>query len=246
MHIPDGFLSTPAWATLDALAVPAVAWAARRAAPQRDEGRIPLMGVMGAFVFAAQMVNFPVGMGASGHLLGGALLAFVLGPAAAVLVMTAVLVLQALVFQDGGILALGANVCNMALAGVAAGYLPVYLAGRTRSAMFLGGALSVAVSASLAVGQLLFSGVAMPARLLWVSLALFAVSGLIEGAITVAAVSVIARMQPRGLIEAPLQRPRALVAIGAAAAVLLTAGVWVASSDPDGLQMLLGAGARTR
>lgn len=246
MHIPDGFLSAPVWATLDALAVPAVAWAARRAAPQSDERLVPLMGVMGAFVFAAQMVNFPVGMGASAHLLGGALLACILGPAAAVLVMSAVLVLQALVFQDGGILALGANVCNMALAGVAAGYLPVYLAGRRRGAIFLGGVLSVAVSASLALGQLLLSGVTMPARLVWVSLAVFAAGGLIEGVITVAAVSAIERIQPGALAPAAAPRSRALVAIGAAAVALLTAGVWAVSSDPDGLQMLLNAGARLR
>lgn len=246
MHIPDGFLSTPVWATLDALALPAVAWAARRASPQNEEARVPLMGVMGAFVFAAQTVNFPVGMGTSGHLAGGALLAVVLGPAAAAVVMTAVLVMQALILQDGGVLALGANVCNMALAGVAAGYLPVRLAGRTAGTVFLGGMLSVVVSASLALGQLLLSGVAMPERLLWASAGVFAMNGLVEGAITVAAVSAIARMQPRGLVEAPVPQPRALVAIGAAAAILLMAGAWVASSDPDGLQMLLTTPARLR
>src|SRR4029077_16067991 len=112
MHIPDGFLSMPVWGTLDVVSAPAVAWVARRAQRDRKDHRIPLLGVMGAFVFAAQMINFPVGPGTSGHLVGGALLAIVLGPAAAALVMTAILVLQALVFQDGGVLALGANVFN--------------------------------------------------------------------------------------------------------------------------------------
>ena len=116
MHIPDGFLSTPVWATLDVVSAPAVAWVARRAQRDTQDHRIPLLGVMGAFVFAAQMVNFPVGPGTSGHLVGGALLTVVLGPAAASLVLTAILVLQALIFQDGGVLALGANVFNMALA----------------------------------------------------------------------------------------------------------------------------------
>jgi len=76
---------------------------------------------MGAFVFAAQMINFPVGIGTSGHLVGGALLACTLGPAAACVVMSAILAIQALVFQDGGILALGPNVINMAIVGVLAG-----------------------------------------------------------------------------------------------------------------------------
>ncbi len=92
-----------------------------------EDRKIPLLGVMGAFVFAAQMINFPVGPGTSGHLVGGALLTIALGPAAASIVMTAILAIQALVFQDGGILALGANIFNMAIAGVLAAYLPYRL-----------------------------------------------------------------------------------------------------------------------
>src|SRR5438874_12001543 len=124
MHIPDGFLSPPVWATLDAVALPAVGVHARRAQRDPDTSRIPLLGVMGAFVFAAQMINFPVGMGTSGHLVGGALLAYALGPSLAVITMTAILAVQAFVFQDGGILDLGADVFNMAIAGVLVAYLP--------------------------------------------------------------------------------------------------------------------------
>jgi len=105
VHIPDGFLATPVWASLDVAAAPAVGYMARRAQREFDDSRVPLLGVMGAFVFAAQMINFPVGIGTSGHLLGGALLAYTLGPAAASVTMTAILAIQALVFQDGGILA---------------------------------------------------------------------------------------------------------------------------------------------
>ena len=237
MHIPDGFLSAPVWATLDALALPSVGWLARRA--HKEDGRIPLLGVMGAFVFAAQMVNFPVGLGTSGHMVGGALLAIVLGAESAVIVMTAILVLQAVVFQDGGILSLGANICNMALAGVAAGYLPSRLWGRTRAAIFVGGFLSVLVSASLALSELLLSGVAMPPRLTWISLALFVVSGLIEGAITVAAVAAIERMNPRGVTNPPLAGSRVIAAVALATLVLLTVGLFVASTYPDGLQKLI-------
>ena len=150
VHIPDGFLSTPVWATLDVAAFPAVGYMARRAQRGFDDARIPLLGVMGAFVFAAQMINFPVGIGTSAHLLGAALLACTLGPAAASVTMAAILAIQALVFQDGGILALGPNVINMAIAGVLAGYLPFYLWGEGRwrtAAIFAGGVLSALVSA---------------------------------------------------------------------------------------------------
>src|ERR1019366_3448703 len=179
VHIPDGFLSTPVWASLDAAAAPAVGYVVRVAQRGFDDARVPLLGVMGAFVFAAQMINFPVGIGTSGHLVGGALLACTLGPAAACVVMSAILAIQALVFQDGGILALGANVINMAIVGVLAGYLPYHLWGRSRgrrAAIFAGGALSVAVAG------LVISGVPMAASVLGVSLALFLVSALIEGA----------------------------------------------------------------
>jgi cobalt/nickel transport system permease protein len=146
VHIPDGFLSTPVWAALDVAAVPAIGYMARRAQRTFDESRVPLLGVMGAFVFAAQMINFPVGVGTSGHLVGSALLAYTVGPAAASVVMTAILAIQALVFQDGGVLALGANLINMAVIGVIAAYLPYRVWGGTQLrplAIFLGGSLSL-------------------------------------------------------------------------------------------------------
>jgi len=158
VHVPDGFLATQVWATLDLAAATSVGLVVRRAQRSFDEARIPLLGVMGAFVFAAQMINFPVAAGTTSHLVGGALLAFTLGPAAACVVMTAILAIQALIFQDGGVLALGANVVNMALLGVLAGYLPFYLWGngrRRRFAIFLGGMLSVLVSALAALSELL-------------------------------------------------------------------------------------------
>ena len=97
MHIPDGFLTTPVWASLAAISLPSAGAFARKAQSGLEDGRVPLMGVMGAFVFAAQMINFPVGIGTSGHLIGSALLATTLGPAAAVVVMTAILTIQALI-----------------------------------------------------------------------------------------------------------------------------------------------------
>jgi len=247
MHIPDGFLSPPVWATLDVLAVPAVALVAKKA--ERDSARselgdrqIPLLGVMGAFVFAAQMINFPVGLGTSGHLVGGALMAIVLGPSAACVVMTAILAMQAFVFQDGGIMALGANVINMGIVGVLAGYLPYRMWGSTwrRTAIFAGGALSVLASACLALSQLGLSGVPIHGRVLWVSLALFLVSALTEGLITLAAVQAIERLNP-DLFQKRAQAGSGSLLVGAvavAAVLLVGAGILVASTAPDGIQTL--------
>jgi cobalt/nickel transport system permease protein len=241
MHIPDGFLATPVWATLDVAAAPAVGYLARRAQQGLEQSKVPLLGVMGAFVFAAQMINFPVGIGTSGHLVGAALLAYTLGPAAAGVVLTAILAVQALVFQDGGVLALGANVINMAIAGMLAGYLPMYLWGagrRRRGAIFLGGFLSVLTSAVLALSELLLSGVAMPAAVLRISLGLFAISALLEGAITLAIVEALEAINPDFVRQPQRSGGRALMGAGLAAIFLAVVGVAFASTHPDGIWRL--------
>ena len=241
MHIPDGFLSTPVWASLDVAALPAVSYMARRAQRGFDDSKAPLLGVMGAFVFAAQMINFPVGAGTSGHLLGGALLAYTLGPAAASLTMTAILAIQALVFQDGGVLALGANVVNMAIAGVLASCAPYWLWGngpRRKTAIFLGGALSVLVSATLALSELLVSGVPLPRSALGASVALFAIAAVVEGAITLAVIGAMEKIQPQFVRKPGAGRPRALAAAAAVAAVLATCGFLITSAAPDGIWSL--------
>jgi cobalt/nickel transport system permease protein len=241
MHIPDGFLSTPVWLSLNAVGLPAVGYVARRAQAELEESRVPLLGVMGAFVFAAQMINFPVGIGTSGHLVGSALLAITLGPAAAAVVMTAILAVQAFVFQDGGVLALGANVLNMALLGVLAGYLPYrwWGAGRLRKpAIFLCGAFSVLVAALLAIAELLLSGIPMPSAVLGVSLGLFVVTAALEGAITLAVVQGVEALNP-GFVRQPEKTRGATLASLAGTAVLLAAvGVLFASASPDGLETL--------
>jgi len=238
MHIPDGFLSTPVWAALNVAAVPSVGYAARRAQAGFEQSRVPLLGVMGAFVFAAQMINFPVGAGTSGHLLGGALLAFTLGPAAAVVTMTAILAIQALVFQDGGILALGANVINMALVGVAAAWIPFRLWGGRAWAVFAGATLSVLAAAVLAIAQLLLSGVRMPAAALGVSAALFVVAALLEGGITLAVVRALEAMHPDFVRKPMAARSGVLGAVAVAALLLAVVGVAFASSRPDVLEGL--------
>src|SRR6266404_9509016 len=204
MHIPDGFLSTPVWAVIDAAVIPAAGYIVRRAQREFEEKKLPLLGVMGAFVFAAQMINFPVGGATSGHLVGSALLSFTLGPAAASVVMIAILAIQSLIFQDGGILALGANVLNMAVAGVIAGYLPFHFWGggpARRAAIFWGGVLSVLVAAVLALSELLLSGIAMPGAVLGVSMGLFTVSALLEGAITLAVFEAVEALNPNFITQ---------------------------------------------
>lgn len=245
VHIPDGFLSTPLWAAMDAAAVPAVAVAVRRAQRTFEDDRIPLLGVMGAFVFAAQMINFPVGAGTSSHLVGGALLAYTLGPAPASVVMAAILAIQALVFQDGGLLALGANVVNMAIIGVLAGYLPYYWFGDgrwRRAAIFAGGALSVLVSATLAITELLLSKTPIPRTALGLSAAVFLVSAALEGAITLAVAQSLETMQPN-FMRRPTERRAAAGALGAAAVALAAVGVVFASTAPDGIEKLTAAQA---
>lgn len=239
MHIPDGFLSTPVWAALDAVALPGLGWIARRAQNGLDDAQIPRLGVMGAFVFAAQMIDFPVAAGTTAHLVGGALLAVTLGPFAASAVMAAILAVQALVFQDGGILALGANTINMAILGVLAGYAPLHFLGSgrwRRAAVFSGGVLSVLVSAAMALAELRVSGV--PARILGASLAVFAVAAVLEGAITLGVVEALERIQP-GFVRKPAgRRSFALGAAGLAAILLATVGVKFASAGPDGIERI--------
>jgi cobalt/nickel transport system permease protein len=239
MHIPDGFLSIPVWGTMDAIAAPSIVLIARRAQREFDHHRIPLMGVMGAFIFAAQTINFPVGNGTSGHLVGGALLSFTLGPAAASIVMTAILATQALVFQDGGLLALGANVFNMAIAGVLAGYLPYVLLRGSKAGVFLGGMSSVLVSGLLALGELLRSGVRMPPAVLGISIGLFLVSAVIEGAITLAVMQALERIQP-GFVRQPkgIRGGAGVLVLATASIALAGAAAFIASERPDVIQKL--------
>ena len=117
MHIPDGFLSPGVAAALFVVAVAVVGRGLRDAEARMDESRVPMLGVLAAFIFAAQMLNFPVAGGTSGHVLGAALAAVLLGPSTACVVMAVVVLVQALAFADGGLTALGANVVNMGVVG---------------------------------------------------------------------------------------------------------------------------------
>ena len=117
LHIPDGFLSLGVSLACWLLAIIGVGIALRKSREVLGERQVPLMGVLAAFIFAAQMLNFTVAGGTSGHLIGGALAAVLLGPWAGILTMTTVVAIQALLFQDGGLLVMGANITNMAIMG---------------------------------------------------------------------------------------------------------------------------------
>lgn len=128
MHVPDGFLDAPTSIATGAVAAAGVAVALRKSRDELDDRTAPLAGLVAAFVFAGQMVNFPVGAGTSGHLLGGALAAVLVGPWTGVLCVSVVLLVQALFFADGGLTALGTNITLMGLAGVFVGYAAFRLA----------------------------------------------------------------------------------------------------------------------
>jgi len=122
MHIPDGFIDIPTSVAFAAIAAAAVAGSLKGAKSSLDEKTAPLAGLTATFIFAVQMLNFPVAAGTSGHLLGGALAAVLVGPFAATLAITVVLLMQGLLFADGGLSAMGLNVFNMSVVGVWVGY----------------------------------------------------------------------------------------------------------------------------
>mgnify|MGYP000050082513 CR=1 FL=1 len=199
MHIPDGFLNIATVATASAISAGGIAAAIKITGKQLKEKQVPLMGVMGAFIFAAQMLNFPIAGGTSGHFMGAALAAILLGPWAGMLIMTCVLIAQCLIFQDGGLLALGANVLNMGLIGSFSGYgiyrLVTLLAGQSaRSRLIAGfaGSWAAIVLASIACALELAVSGASPLKVVLPAMAgVHALIGLVEGAITVAVLGVI-------------------------------------------------------
>jgi cobalt/nickel transport system permease protein len=166
MHAPDGFLSLPIAAIMWILTLVAIGISVKKTNETFDERAIPLMGVTAAFIFAAQMFNFQVVGGTSGHLLGGVLAAILLGPWAGTLVMAAVIAVQGLVFQDGGLVVMGANIFNMGVVGTMGGYA-VYrtlcgvLGGEQRGGIPAAGIaawLSVVAGASAMAIELALSG----------------------------------------------------------------------------------------
>lgn len=209
MHLPDGFLTPVVWGTLDALAVATLGGCVLRLRRNLPEETVPRMGMLGAFIFAAQLVNVPVGAGTSGHLLGGVLVASLVGPEAATLVMASVFVIQCLLFQDGGLLALGANLVNMGLSGTIGGYLLLRVLVRLLPrdiAVFAAAWFTVVGSSALVSVELAASGTVPLAASLVAMVGVHAVIGLVEGAITLAVVRFLDRVRPELLDGTPLRR----------------------------------------
>lgn len=246
MHIPDGFLSVVVSIVFWLLSAAVIAAALRFASRELGERDIPLMGVLAAAIFAGQMLNFAVTGGTSGHLLGAALATILLGPWPAILVMTSVVSVQALLFQDGGLLALGANIFNMAIIGVAVSYAVYRLVRRLvhRRAWGLGlagflAAWSSIFIASLAAGlQLALSGTS-PANISVPAMAsIHALIGIGEGLITAGALAFIfaARKDLLDVDRRQTADNRGILVGGLLIALLLAVLSPLASSHPDGLE----------
>jgi cobalt/nickel transport system permease protein len=210
MHIPDGFVATEVALACAVPAAVAVGVGLRRANVDLDERRVPLLGVTAAFVFAAQMLNFPVAGGTSGHFMGAALAAILLGPWLACLVLAVVLGVQAFVFADGGLTALGANVLNMGVLGalVVGGLMHAARAVAPRAILAIAAAgawLAVMVGATATALELAISGTVPLATVLPAMLGVHALIGAGEAVITVAAVSAVLSTRPdlvRGRVPA--------------------------------------------
>lgn len=251
MHIPDGFLTPLISAVGWLLAAVAIDFAIRQTRQQLGERQIPLMGVMAAFIFAAQAINFPVAAGTSGHLLGGALAAIVLGPWAATLIMTAVIAVQGLVFQDGGLLVMGWNILNMGVFTAMTGFVCYRLARRvsgTTPAASIAGAFfaawaSIEAGAIAASFELAASG-ASPLRLALPAMtSVHALIGLGEGIITSSALGFLFASRPEILRtgeEAPGRKSASTVVFGMLIALIVAILSPLASTSPDGLEAVAG------
>lgn len=249
-HIPDGFLSAPVAAGTLVVAGAVTALAARKARDGLDDRAAPTLGLATAAIFAIQAINFPVAAGTSGHLLGGVLAATIFGPWAAFLVMTSVVIAQAVLFADGGLTALGANVLNIAGGGALAGYAIYRLllrtlgAGRRRRAVAAAmAAYAATVLTGTAAGlEIGLSGVA-PLRLAAGAMAgVHGVIGVAEAAATGFAVAALTRRRPDLLYghgeERARPRPSRVLALAGLGAIAIVAGALsiIASAAPDSLE----------
>jgi cobalt/nickel transport system permease protein len=243
LHIPDGFLNLVISLLFWAITAITVGIAISKTNKSLGEKQVPLMGVMAAFIFAAQMLNFPVAGGTSGHFLGGALAAIVLGPWAAILVMTAVVAVQGLLFQDGGLLVMGANIFNMGILTAVIGY-GLYRAapGRSKSVRYAVtgiGAWIAVIAAALATSlQLWLSGTSQLQIVLPAMLGVHVLIGIGEAIITVAALAFIEQTRPDLLSEKATAEKggRGWVFVGVLVALLAVLISPLASAFPDGLE----------
>jgi cobalt/nickel transport system permease protein len=215
MHIPDGFLSHGINAAAFVVSAGLCAYGVRKVNRTFGEKEVPLMGVTAAFTFAAQMINFPIAGGTSGHFLGAVFSSVLLGPWAGLLIMTIVIVVQCLGFADGGLTAIGSNIFNMGVVGALGGYTIFYiifnLFRKSRKGFFLAVAtaswLSIVTGASAAAIELALSGTS-PLRIALPAMAgIHAIIGVGEAIITTAALSLILKTRPDLVVCLPKASP---------------------------------------
>jgi len=206
MHIPDGFLNPATAATMFAVSIVFLVWSWKKVKAEYPQSFVAMLAISSAFVFAAQMINFPIVYGTSGHLVGGTFLAVLLGPWAAMLSMTIVLMMQAFFFADGGIIAFGANIFNMAVIGSLSFFIVKLLTRKSTgtrrfgSSVFIASWLSVVIGSLVAAVEIGISPafadaggvmVTIPAMLFW-----HIIIGLGEGAITTTLIMSLQQLQP--------------------------------------------------
>lgn len=256
MHMADALVSAPIAGVMGALSVGAMAFSVRRVTLEENTTKkIPTMGVMGAFVFAAQMLNFTIpGTGSSGHICGGLLLAAMLGPYAAFLSMAVVLILQCLIFADGGIMALGCNIWNMAFYACFVGYFAIYRPVtrvkmsriRIMVASIVGCVISLQMGAFSVVLETLLSGVSslsfgtFVALMQPIHLAIGAVEGVLTGLVLIFVYDVRPEIIKASDRENRLSFGKTLAILAVVAAVFAGGVSLVASSNPDGLEWSIG------
>lgn len=267
MHMADALLSPSVGGAFVAVSAGVLVYSARRVTRESDERRVPLMGVLGAFVFAAQMINFAIpGTGSSGHLGGGLLLAILLGPYAAFLVLSSVLIIQCLFFLDGGVLALGTNIFNLGVWPCFLGVLIYRAAMGNRGSgwrHWLGAVIAVVVCLELgAIGVVLQTVLSGRSELPFGRFAALMAGihlpiALVEGMVTAAVVQFVRSMRPsvvNGALSEEPARPMAgrreslmpvVLSLGAMAILAGCVLAWFASPNPDGLEWALER-SRTR
>ena len=254
MHMADALLSPVVGGTMWAVSAGTIAYCSKKVREELDDKKVPLMGVLGAFLFAAQMINFSIPVtGSSGHLGGGMMLAILLGPYAAFLTIASVLFVQALFFADGGILALGCNIFNMGFWPAFIMYPFIYkkIIGSNPSQSRLACATMISAIFGLQLGpfsvvlETLFSGISsLPfTTFLLLMQPIHLAIGVVEGLVTVAVVSFVYKARPeilQGALKArPIgNHPVRNIVLTFMIAALLTGGIlsWFASKNPDGLE----------
>lgn len=255
MHMADALISPVVAAAAGVVSVAAIVVAARKVKESDRDGLTSMMGIMGAFVFAAQMINFTIpGTGSSGHIIGGVLLSALLGPWAAFLTLCSVLIVQCLVFADGGLMALGCNILNMAVMSCLVAYPLIFrplmririTSLRLMWASVLTSVAGLLLGAFLVSVETVLSGVtALPfGTFLSVMIPIHLVIGICEGVATGVVLVFVFRHSPSliygdsegSYAMASTRRRHALIAFGVAALVLAVAFTWIASSNPDGLE----------